>query len=502
MTQIIKKEVILVMSVLLLLALGLRMYDLSSEGLWNDEAFSVHHAAETSANAVKQNVAETEAAPFGYYLLLHYFGLIFGYGDFSMRFLSVIFSVLSIPILYLIGTRLRLSIPETLLACALMTTSMLQVLYAQEVRLYSLFTFLILLGVYFVILAWQKNKFRYYFWYGCSLLLAVYVNYITVLLVILFSLVLLLFYKKKKSLVRRLWLAHVLVGILSLPLVPILRQQFSHLNDGLTQALVLRHLPHFLASFGLFFYLIPVLFFLSLILFSFYFGLHKLGPWLKKKNIITSVPDWFLLGLVMIFGVLYLYVCIQPLHIFGLSVIRNPIIQSYFLIRHSFFLAPLLYVFVAVSIFKMKSKQWKVIAVVWLLLVNVIALGIYYHEPTRPQWKEATQLIASSYSSPQKQQPLILLDSAGISNTFLLQRYYPGDFRLVKLTWDEQWDKIPVEELVKKVQGEKDFWLILSRATVTKEYYKEILDARYERISNDEFLGIVVYHYSAIKRKI
>src|SRR3989344_3020123 len=165
MTEIIKKEVVLVLSVLLLIALGLLVYDLAAEGLWNDEAFSVHHAAEVSTTLVMQNVAETEAAPFGYYVLLHYFGWIFGYGDFSMRFLSVIFSVLSILILYLIGTRLRLSIPETLLACALMATSMLQGLYAQEVRLYSLFTFLIMLCVYFVILAWQEKQAWYFFLY-------------------------------------------------------------------------------------------------------------------------------------------------------------------------------------------------------------------------------------------------------------------------------------------------------------------------------------------------
>jgi|SRR3989344_2086194 len=485
----IKREVIFAVLLILTLALGLRVYDLSAEGLWNDEAFSVHHASEASTAAVMQNVAETEAAPWGYYVLLHYFGKVFGYGDFSMRFLSVIFSVLSILVLYLIGTRV-LTIPETLLACLLMATSMLQVLYSQEARLYSLFTFVVLTAAYCFILILQTKKNKFYFWYLISIVVGLYVNYITFLIILLFSLILLFFYKEKKELVTKMLVLHGFAGILALPLISLIYQQFTHLNDGLTEALLLRNLPHFLASFGLFFYIIPVLIFLS-------FGSLIVVLILKhKKEIILknrTLPDRLIFLCPLIVGIFYLSLCFWPLRAFGLSIIRTPITHSYFLIRHSFFLAPLFYVFLAKIIFSLNSKRWKAFAVFCLLLVNVVALGIYYHEPTRPQWKEATELIASSAG---QKQPLILLDSAGISNTFLLKRYYLGDFRLVKLTWDERWDKIPVDELIKRVRGERDFWLILSKATVTKEYYREVLDERYERISSTEFLSIKVYHYA------
>ena len=492
---------------ILLFGTVLRLYHLHQESLWTDEAFTVHHAQLQDWGQFIQRISTTEGAPPGHYLLLHYWMQWFGNSEFSVRFPSVIFGILSIIILFLIVRRLW-NEQIALLASLFMSTSMLQILFSQEARLYSLFTFLVLLSAYFfmkIILdegnMRDERKKVLFLAYLVTMATALVVNYLALVMMAIYS-VLFLFYIKNKKISPLWWKKWVLAqGILlvgiSFLLWPIFQSQFSTLNTGLRDVLISKSLPSVLASLGLFFYALPVL---AFVLFLF------LVLWGRKvvSHVLThSCFDAFFSLLVITAGSIYLYFSFFPVTLLTIPITRYPITHSYFLIRHSFFLAPLWYVFLA---WKISSLRWKKVAAVMtvvVLLVSTTALYEYYHLSTKPEWREAAQFIASqnqqSSAATFPLTPLILLDKSGLSNEFLLDYYFPQEYRLLKLTFSEQprqFAQLSDQDVFSRLTGETEFWLILARNTKTGNYYRDLLDRRYQRDISREFYQVKVYRYS------
>ncbi len=487
---------------ILLLGTVLRLYHLDEESLWTDEAFTVHHAQLQDWKQFIQRISTTEAAPPGHYLLLHYWLWWFGNSEFSVRLPSVLFGILSIIVLFLIVRRLW-DEHVALLASLFMSTSMLQILFSQEARLYSLFTFLVLLSAYFFmwIVLDEENmsdeQKEVSFWaYLVTMATALLVNYLALVMMAIYS-ALILFYTKNKKISlllwkKWLWTHGILLGGIGAVLWPILKVQFSTLNTGLRDVLISKSLPSVLASLGLFFYALPVLafvFFLLLVL----WGKKYIVPVLTSPRF-----DAFFSLIVITAGSIYLYFSFFPVTLFTIPITRYPITHSYFLIRHSFFLAPLWYVFLA---WKISSLRWKKVAtamVIIVLLVSTTALYEYYGTTTKPEWREATQFIAE-HRQNNSMTPLILLDKGGVSNEFLLKYYFPHQYQLLKLTSSEQprqFTQLSDQDVFSSLTGETEFWLILARNTKTGNYYRDLLDRRYQRDISREFYQVKVYHYS------
>jgi 4-amino-4-deoxy-L-arabinose transferase-like glycosyltransferase len=118
---------------ILVLATGLRLYQLGTESIWIDEHFSIRDAENLKIGT----------RPL-YYGLLHVW-MKLGNSDAWLRALSIPFSLGCIVLTYLLSRRL-LSASVGLLAAWIMTLSPLFVGYGQEIRMYSLSTFLGLWG--------------------------------------------------------------------------------------------------------------------------------------------------------------------------------------------------------------------------------------------------------------------------------------------------------------------------------------------------------------------
>ncbi len=467
-----------------ILGIFLRLYQLDAKSLWTDEAFSVHHAQEDEVSRIISQVGITEAAPPLHYLFLHYWIYFFGDSEFAVRFPSMVWGVLSILILFKIVS-LFFDQRTALLASFFMSISMLQVLFSQEARMYSLFTFLSLLSTYFFFCLYLK-KSRTYLWYGLFILLAGYTNYIAFFLPLFYT-----FYlgwrKVEPSFYRQWWKVHLLLFFLFLPLLPIVYEQFSIINDGLAETLAERGVPLFLSWLGLFFFTLPLVAILALLAFLL---------WLQKKERLPPrrLPDVFFLLLLGLFGTSSIYLSFFPLKIFGVSFLTAPITNSYFLIRHSFFLAPLLYVYVAYRIRILSGRSLRVWCVLFLVLVSAISLAAYYFTPTKAQWKEAAAYLG--------EKPLVLLDKGGFSNSYLL-RYYSKDAAIVKLSWPVKRHELRrgnERDLQQFLNQRVDFWLVLAH-NPTGDYYKNWLDQRYTRNAEREFYQIRVYHYTEKARK-
>ena len=126
---------ILIVAAIVLLALGLRLVDLTGESLWYDEAYSVWTSKMEIASL--QTLWEWQIEFPLYYLLLHYWMRLFGDGEFSVRALGALTGALSVAPIYLLGKSLR-GHRIGILAALLLAVNPYHVWYSQEVRMFSL----------------------------------------------------------------------------------------------------------------------------------------------------------------------------------------------------------------------------------------------------------------------------------------------------------------------------------------------------------------------------
>jgi len=488
-----RKGTVFVLIVILLVGAFLRLHDLGKENLWTDESFSLHHAQEDDLTSLSEQVARTEAAPLGYYVLLHYWVKTFGSSELSVRMPSAIFGVLSIVMLFML-VRLFFDRKVALLSSFFLSTSMLQVLYSQEARLYGMFTFLTLLSSYFFF-KWYfckqsgKEKNLYSAAYLLSILAVAYTNYLAVILVALYSFVIIFNWKDSKTFFKIWILMHVAVLLLSLPLLPNVISQFNLINNGLSETLVSRGIPPIIASAGIFFFAIPFIIIL-LGLSGIYLFREKLKEFFTK----IRMSDGYFTMLTLFFCASYIYLTRNSLSIFGLSIIPNPITNSYFLIRHPFFLVSFVYVFVAYKIANMRKKKLAVLCMILIIFVNSFSLLTYYEETTKAEWEEALSYIVDKDSHP-----LVLVDKGGFSNIFLLEYYLNEPVETVRLTWSNRSESrnlkmIDFDDLGEILEKKDNFWLVLARGN--NNYHKEYLDTNYSLIEKKEFYEIELYHYN------
>ncbi|PJF26318.1 MAG: hypothetical protein CUN53_08315, partial [Phototrophicales bacterium] len=117
-----------------LVAAGVRLHGLGTQSIWFDEGWSAHAAMQPTlidaANADSTN-------PPLYYTLVHVGARLFGTSEFGLRFVSVIFGMIALAVIYRLG--------YTIGGCqtaagALWASALMAALWwgAQEARMYTL----------------------------------------------------------------------------------------------------------------------------------------------------------------------------------------------------------------------------------------------------------------------------------------------------------------------------------------------------------------------------
>jgi 4-amino-4-deoxy-L-arabinose transferase-like glycosyltransferase len=216
---------------LTLLALAVRLHNLSYHSLWFDEAMSVHWARSSVSRIleVSMNLLEDRLPPL-YYLFLHYWRLFVGDGEVAVRLLSVLLGTLLIPVVYRLASDL-FDLRVGSLAAALVALNPFLVWYSQEVRMYALAVLLATLGTWFFLrataltLSHERNRgvtsyaaIPYWLAYGLCALAGLYTHLYAGFLLPAHALYLLLTHRRS----RRVWLLFVLtmlvVALLFAPL--------------------------------------------------------------------------------------------------------------------------------------------------------------------------------------------------------------------------------------------------------------------------------------------
>jgi len=207
---------------LIVLAIGLRAYNIGHPSLWNDELFSRYYADLFGLKYLWTTGLSREDSPPLYYMALAGWMRLFGTSEAAMRSLSMVASVLALPLVYLIGKEL-FDRRRGLIAALVMALSPLQIHFAQEARTYALM--LLPIGVALFAIARILNgdtRQRVLWLYGVGAIVALYCHATAAFFVAACNVAVIIAIlgdrriDRRQALIR--WIAtNVIVGIAAIP---------------------------------------------------------------------------------------------------------------------------------------------------------------------------------------------------------------------------------------------------------------------------------------------
>ncbi|WP_162874436.1 glycosyltransferase family 39 protein [Pseudomonas viridiflava] len=213
------------------LAVAVRLYGITHSAIWFDEAYSVLISAMPPADIWRYSANDVH--PPLYYFLLHVWMILFGEGVFSVRLMSAVTGVLTVPVsVWLVGVIATRR--AAILAGVLSALLPFAVRYSQEARMYALVA-LFCLASTLALVYWVKNSRhdRYLYVYALIMALGFYTHYFAGLCLAVHWLYLLTVCERGRSLAIRpgWWMANLAVVVLYLPWVPALLMQLTHLHS-------------------------------------------------------------------------------------------------------------------------------------------------------------------------------------------------------------------------------------------------------------------------------
>ncbi len=224
---------------LILIAFALRLHRIAVQSWWWDEGYSTYLARHGILTAIRMTAVDIH--PPLYYILLSLWGLFTGYTEFTTRFLSTIFGILILPLLYRTG-REGAGRAVGLLAAGLAVLAPAYVYYSQETRMYTLFALeylfaLFLLGRLIDTRRWPSGILAAI---GITEAAMMYTHYFSVVAIVFLNLAALAMLRRQSIEDRRWnfrrWLLHqALVVIAYAPwLPPAYRQTGQHSDERAT----------------------------------------------------------------------------------------------------------------------------------------------------------------------------------------------------------------------------------------------------------------------------
>ncbi|MEK6873897.1 MAG: glycosyltransferase family 39 protein [Nanoarchaeota archaeon] len=212
-----KTEVILlsIFVIILLFAFFIRVYNLGDSPLWIDESIS----AIASQNILEKGVPVLDSgvlysrAYFFHYIMA--FFMLFSHSDFAIRFISVIFGLLTIILGYFIGR--EYSKTSGILTALFLGVFYLEVFFSRQARFYQLFQLAFFASLYFL----YKSKDKKWFGYLAVLFLFIAVDsHIAGLVLVPFFVFWLVIYNRKEwwlAVISAIPLLYNIVSFFSIP---------------------------------------------------------------------------------------------------------------------------------------------------------------------------------------------------------------------------------------------------------------------------------------------
>ena len=364
-----------VLLALIVIGAFFRLYLLGAKSIWLDEAFSISLTQRSLLDMLSMMV-RTDTHPPLYYLMLK-FWLLFSRREDWVRLLSALFSIASIPVMYLLVRTLYKDKRAGLLGAAILVFSPFQIWYAQETRMYAALTFFVLASAFFFIRALQSGSIIDWLGYVFTTVLALYTDNGAIwylLTLVVFSL---LPIRRFRHRAVGWLLSHLAIAFLYAFWLPFLVIQTRQVTGGFWLPP-----PSFQTVLGTFLdfhsYNFPVIE-ISLLYMAAIFVFAYIVPGKSWQRQLASL--WLFL----------------PLVVSLLLSLRQPIFLSRNLIAASLGY----YLLATDTIWKFQSRKTVLMLLIPLLVMNLVSIGYNTWFAQKEDWRDAARMIATaSYDKP------------------------------------------------------------------------------------------------------
>jgi len=382
---------------IVILSIYLRMYRIDTKDIWLDEANTVL-ISETNLSGIFSKLELDSSPPF-FYLILHYWMKLFGQTEAGLRTLSTVFGVLLVIALFFIGRKL-FTTEVGIYAALFAAISPIHIMYSQEVRMYTLLSFISVLSMYFFLQFILGGKKTQLFWYTVATTVCLYTHNYGFFLLPAQLLILCIFRRERKTLIT--WL--VGTGCVILAYLVWLSVFLNQLKNGTHYAWI----QYFWERYG---------FWGSLLQSLKSFSPGGTQPPYVALNNFTWAPflPVVFISILLVFGVvqfvikkqkfreyktatfwLFMYFSI-PLIIAGLvSIIFSPV---YVAGRCDQLVFPSLCIFAAFSISAIKPRGLRYVAIIILLVFSFKTMGDYYRSNLKYGDKKIASVIRRNLQS-------------------------------------------------------------------------------------------------------
>jgi len=481
-----KYKITILITLLILFVSALSVFIFAHQSLRLDEAQSLW---QTSRSPLKifNIIAQDVHVPL-YHMMLHFWQVAFGNGVATARALSMLFFILSIPAIYSLG-KLVYNKNAGLYAALLLAISPFMNWYGNEIRMYSLFTLIVILHEYCFIKLYKtvdpQQRKKYWYLYGIVSVFGIFTHYF--FLFSIFSQA--LFYLFNKDLFQKgdfkkfvttiiilviafsPWIYYVLhLGTIS---------NSSPLLEAPSSVNIFNTFSQFLFGFQIdYVNTIMVSLWPLLVLFGF-FGLQRS----KKPSVDTM---YFITALIV------------PM---ALAFIVSSVFRPLYLSRYLILSLPPLYMAIIAFISNLPRPLKKVFEIGLV----VIMLGMLFIEafsaltPVKENYKQATSYLMSNA------QPDDAIVVSAPFTIYPVEYYYHGSSTLTTLPiWDRSkygpvppFDKATLPDQIATISKDhQNLWLLLSYDQGYQETLRLYFDTHYQRLLVKTFSpGLTLYEY-------
>ncbi|WP_214044325.1 glycosyltransferase family 39 protein [Methanomethylovorans sp.] len=380
------RELQLLLAIIFIGAL-LRIYQLGAESIWLDEAATYFLSSDNLSGIYE--ATKNDVHPPLYYFVVHFF-LLTGKSEILLRFPSMVFGIIAIPLLYMLGTRM-FTVKEGLISSFLLSVSLSHIYYSQEARMYSMMVFLTLGSIFFFYSAIEDKRNGFWFLFVVFTVLNIYTHYFGFFIfpIEIFYFLILLFSYENRTLhfrseilpqVKAFFISAVSIVVLIIPRIQVFFEQAAsrvggEVTWGVDQTYFISSLlSHFTFSPS------PSLLYLT------FFALGAIAMVLSKRRQAVLLCSWFFLPVI----VSYYLSDIMPFHPRYLLFI----LPAYLLIIARGLTATSSFIFSVNTspksnrhLSEKKSQVLTVIFVFVLLLSSLGPLVNYYSSPKKDDWR-------------------------------------------------------------------------------------------------------------------
>lgn len=364
-------------SIIVILGVTLRVYGLTRQSLWLDEANGIRIAEMNYPEIVSQ--LKHDVSPPLHYFLLHIWMKVFGSGELSVRCFASIFGICLIPVMYYVGSDMfnrRTGLASAFIA----SIAQFHVMFSQEVRMYSMLSLLGLLSMYFLYKSLITDNRTYWFLYTLVTALAIYTHNYGIFIAISGTVFFLIYAKTHKTQFKKFLMTQGCLAVLYLPWLPIL-VKYHIGSQNIVGWIPKMQVSELFATFkvlgGLRFDILPpainnLITGAGLVVFGFCFILG-LFPSEKQKSAFYQLREN--IAIVMLFSYL-----LATLAIPMLISIKKPI---FFPGRYCMAAWPVFNIVLGHGIARLKNSSVKVIMLMFIACFACVSLYWYYFKYTK-----------------------------------------------------------------------------------------------------------------------